>query len=57
MAARKPKAVDLTGIRQPRTRFQLRVFGGIGPATGYQLIVRRACTWPHRAPSGESTAS
>jgi hypothetical protein len=39
MAPRKPKTVDLTGIRQRGSRFQVRIFGGVDPATGKQLIL------------------
>ena len=39
MAPRKRKAADLTGIRQRGARFQVRIFGGIDPATGKQLIL------------------
>jgi hypothetical protein len=39
MAPRKRPTADLTGIRQRGARFQVRVFGGIDPATGKQLIL------------------
>jgi integrase len=39
MAPRRPKTADLTGIRRRGTRFQVRIFGGIDPATGKQLIL------------------
>jgi integrase len=39
MTTRKRKTADLTGIRQRGTRFQVRIFGGIDPATGKQLIL------------------
>jgi len=39
MTTRKRKPADLTGIRQRGTRFQVRIFGGIDPATGKQLIL------------------
>ena len=39
MAPRKRKAADLTGIRRRGARFQVRIFGGIDPATGKQLIL------------------
>ena len=39
VTARKRKAADLTGIRQRGARFQVRIFGGIDPATGRQLIL------------------
>jgi hypothetical protein len=39
MTSRKRKAADLTGIRQRGARFQVRIFGGIDPATGRQLIL------------------
>jgi integrase len=39
MPPRERKTVDLTGIRQRRERFQVRIFGGIDPATGKQLIL------------------
>ena len=39
MASRKRKAADLTGIRQRGARYQVRIFGGIDPATGRQLIL------------------
>src|SRR4051794_35560189 len=32
-------AAELTGIRQRGARFQVRIFGGIDPATGRQLIL------------------
>jgi integrase len=38
MASRKPAEADLTGIRQRGGRFQVRIFGGIDPATGKQVI-------------------
>jgi hypothetical protein len=41
MTSRKRKAADLTGIRQRGARFQVRIFGGIDPATGKQLILDR----------------
>jgi hypothetical protein len=40
MAIRKRATADLIGIRERRTRFQVRIFGGIDPATGKQLILR-----------------
>jgi hypothetical protein len=39
MTSRKRKAADLTGIRQRGARFQVRIFGGIDPATGRKLIL------------------
>jgi hypothetical protein len=39
MAPRKRTAADLTGIRQRGARFQVRIFGGIDPETGKQLIL------------------
>ena len=39
MTTRKRKTADLTGIRQRGARFQVRIFGGIDPATGKQLIL------------------
>jgi integrase len=39
MASRKQPPGDLTGIRQRGNRFQVRVFGGMDPATGRQLIL------------------
>jgi hypothetical protein len=39
MSTRKRKTADLTGIRQRGARFQVRIFGGIDPATGRQLIL------------------
>ena len=39
MAPRKRAAADLTGIRQRGARYQVRIFGGIDPATGRQLIL------------------
>jgi hypothetical protein len=39
VSSRKRPSVDLTGIRQRGTRFQVRVFGGMDPATGRQLIL------------------
>ena len=39
MTTRKRKPADLTGIRQRGARFQVRIFGGIDPATGKQLIL------------------
>ena len=39
MTSRKRKTADLTGIRQRGARFQVRIFGGIDPATGKQLIL------------------
>jgi integrase len=39
MTSRKRQAADLTGIRQRGARFQVRIFGGIDPATGRQLIL------------------
>ena len=39
MATRKRAAADLTGIRERGNRFQVRIFGGIDPATGKQLIL------------------
>jgi len=36
---RKRVAADLTGIRRRGNRFQVRIFGGIDPATGKQLIL------------------
>jgi hypothetical protein len=39
MTSRKRKAADLTGIRQRGARFQVRIFGGIDPVTGRQLIL------------------
>jgi integrase len=39
MTSRKRKAADLTGIRQRGARFQVRIFGGMDPATGKQLIL------------------
>jgi integrase len=39
MTSRKRKPADLTGIRQRGARFQVRIFGGIDPATGKQLIL------------------
>jgi hypothetical protein len=39
VTTQKRKAADLTGIRQRGERFQVRIFGGIDPATGRQLIL------------------
>jgi len=39
MVSRKRAAADLTGIRQRGARYQVRIFGGIDPATGKQLIL------------------
>jgi hypothetical protein len=39
MTTRKRKPADLTGTRQRGARFQVRIFGGIDPATGKQLIL------------------
>jgi integrase len=39
MASRKQPQADLTGIRQRGNRFQVRIFGGMDPATGRQLIL------------------
>lgn len=39
MSTRKRKVADLTGIRQRGARFQVRIFGGIDPATDKQLIL------------------
>jgi hypothetical protein len=39
MTTRRRKTADLTGIRQRGARFQARIFGGIDPATGKQLIL------------------
>jgi hypothetical protein len=39
MPSRKPPQADLTGIRQRGNRFQVRIFGGVDPATGRQLIL------------------
>ena len=44
MAPRKRKAADLTGIRLRGARFQVRIFGGIDPATGKQLILTGSAT-------------
>jgi hypothetical protein len=44
MTSRKRKAADLTGIRQRGARFQVRIFGGIDPATGRQLILTGSAT-------------
>jgi len=38
MASRKRPAAGLTGIRQRDGKFQIRIFGGIDPATGEQVI-------------------
>ena len=35
----KAQGADLTGIRQRGARFQVRIFGGIDPATGRKLIL------------------
>ena len=39
MNTRKRKPADLTGFRQCGAQFQVRIFGGIDPATGRQLIL------------------
>ena len=39
MASRKQPPADLTGIRQRGNRYQVRVFGGMDPATGRQLML------------------
>ncbi|MBV9919693.1 MAG: hypothetical protein JOY78_02400, partial [Pseudonocardia sp.] len=39
MTSRKRKTADLTGIRQRGARYQVRIFGGIDPATGRKLIL------------------
>ena len=39
MSTRRRKTADLTGIRQRGARYQVRIFGGIDPATGKQLIL------------------
>lgn len=39
MASRKRPQADLTGIRQRGDRYQVRIFGGMDPATGRQLIL------------------
>lgn len=44
MTTRKRKTADLTGIRQRGGRFQVRIFGGIDPATGKQLILTSSAT-------------
>jgi hypothetical protein len=38
MAARARRSADLTGIRQRGSTFQIRIFGGIDPATGKQVM-------------------
>jgi integrase len=42
MATRNRVTADLTGIRQRGARYQVRIFGGIDPATGRQLILTGA---------------
>jgi integrase len=44
MASRKRAAADLTGVRQRGSRYQVRIFGGIDPATGRQLILLGSAT-------------
>ena len=39
MAARKRASVDLTGVRQRGGTWQVRVFGGIDPVTGKQVML------------------
>jgi hypothetical protein len=39
MASRKQPPADLTGIRLRGSRFQVRIFGGMDPATGRQLVL------------------
>jgi hypothetical protein len=39
MPTRKQVPADLTGIRRRGRRYQVRVFGGLDPATGRQLIL------------------
>jgi hypothetical protein len=56
MTTRKRETADVTGIRQRGERFQVRIFGGIDPATGKQLILTgSAALKPTR--SGCATAS
>jgi integrase len=39
MPTRKQVQADLTGIRQRGNRYQVRIFGGMDPATGRQLML------------------
>ena len=39
MASRKQPPADLTGIRPRGSRYQVRIFGGMDPATGRQLML------------------
>jgi integrase len=39
MAPRKRATADLTGIRQRGGKFQVRIFGGIDPVTGKQVML------------------
>ena len=39
MAPRRQAPADLIGIRQRGNRYQVRIFGGMDPATGRQLIL------------------
>lgn len=39
MASQRRPPVDLIGIRQRGAGFQVRIFGGLNPATGKQLIL------------------
>jgi len=57
MTSRKRKTADLTGIRQRGARFQVRIFGGIDPATGRKLILTgSAATAPNPTPGRPVTA-
>jgi len=39
MARRKQAPKDLTGIRQRGGRYQIRLFGGLDPVTGKQMML------------------